>query len=855
MPIQQTQKTAAFAVIPSSHLDLYWLGSYKTCLERGAEVIREFIERCLAESQETFFLETVVFAQYFLEKYPQYRDDFLRLVQEGRLEVSAVYIDRHETLTPAESLIRNIQIGKRWCQTELGMDNRLATHPDLPSLVPQIAQIYSQLGLDYYVTSRKLYQDGQVWRLRSPDGSRLLFLNWPRHYVLPLLSESDAPPEILRRLWIPPLDIESTLRGFPLGVVPLAGSAGDLAGPESFAERYGKSLEEYVQSFRRDHPEYQFRYSIPTKVLSPYLDFPDLPELSGEVPSVWGVTAATDAKFFLCSRLVETHLLTAETLVAFAQFLGLNWRPASADAWQGTFDEQAFFARKDPIPTGKELGELWRMQIFTQDHNAGGQEGALSAFQRRAIQKRLLQYTRQVIDQTLTSMSERLSNQGDCLMIFNPHGRAWSGVLTASLPAAHWQPGSQVVDANGSLLPIQVAQAKDGLVQVALELHALPPVGYQVFGLKQGEVPTVANPLRFHQEPDALHLESDDLQVTIDLQTGSLVRIHDKQRDQDWGGVQVGQLYAIPEAGNDVNLRIPPDAPPSVATVSGVELLDSGPLFAQVLASKQLRKCTVEQIVTLWKRSPRLDLQVHIYWWGEHRQQVRLVLPGSARADLAYGSPFYGTGWEDTIPGAGPYNSDEITLEDQLSYREIHNWLHLRGRNGGLAIVTHHPAFHHGPQGLEAVLLRTPPSCGDGRLFFENSGEQVFQFSLLPCQEDWRAANLPQMADHLLRPPIMQKMHAGGGGSLPDSFSLFEVIGNWAALSSLYPGQAPGEVVARLWDTTGNGGTALLSGPLAERKVFSADLMEQIGKPLRGNPGAWNLPIPGWGIRTVIIKP
>jgi len=57
------------AYIPSSHLDLYWLGNYKTCLERGAQLIHSYLDRCLATPDETFLLETVVFADYFLFKY------------------------------------------------------------------------------------------------------------------------------------------------------------------------------------------------------------------------------------------------------------------------------------------------------------------------------------------------------------------------------------------------------------------------------------------------------------------------------------------------------------------------------------------------------------------------------------------------------------------------------------------------------------------------------------------------------------------------------------------------------------------------------------------------------------------
>ena len=145
-----------FAYLPSSHLDLFWLGNYKTCLERGAEIIRQYVERCMAASDETFLVDTVVFAEYFLQRHPELRSAFLQLVREGRFEIGSAYVDRWETLILGESLIRNVQLGKQWCRQVLNIENPVATHPDLPSMTPQIAQIYAQAGLRYYVTSRKV---------------------------------------------------------------------------------------------------------------------------------------------------------------------------------------------------------------------------------------------------------------------------------------------------------------------------------------------------------------------------------------------------------------------------------------------------------------------------------------------------------------------------------------------------------------------------------------------------------------------------------------------------------------------------------------------------------------------------
>jgi hypothetical protein len=184
---------------------------------------------------------------------------------------------------------------------------------------------------------------------------------------------------------------------------------------------FGRNLEDYLQMFREKYPQFDFTYSTAARVLSAYEEYADLPCLSGEIPSVWGVAADEEATFFQRDRQIESQLLTAETLAAVAEHLHLSWRPATADQWQGTFYEAAFFARKDPIQPGAELDTLWQMHIFTQDHNGGGQEGALSTFQKRVIQQRCLGYTQALIDQTLDEIGQRLAlDSAHCLLGLQP---------------------------------------------------------------------------------------------------------------------------------------------------------------------------------------------------------------------------------------------------------------------------------------------------------------------------------------------------------------------------------------------------------------------------------------------------
>ena len=374
-------------------------------------------------------------------------------------------------------------------------------------------------------------------------------LNWPRHYVFALISEQDASEESRKRIWVPPLDLPETLKGFPLGTVAISGSAGDLAGRETFEERYGQNLEDYVQAFRTRYPEYRFGYTIPSKVLAPYENETNLPEHTGQIPSVWGVACDEDVTFFQRDREIENRLLSAETMAAAAQAMGLTWQPENITNWQGTFYEQAFFARKDPIPADRALTELWRMHVFTQDHNGGGQEGALSSFQKRVIQGRLLEYTAEIHSSVLDKIAARLQQQTDRLLVFNALGQPWQGPLAL---AGQWSPETQILDGSGSPLAAQLDLQADGQTSLYVDLPPIPPVGYQTFTITQraGETdaPRAAQ-VSISREPHVLKLESAHLLVEINLKTGAAARIIDKVRGQDWGGDQVGQLYALREIG------------------------------------------------------------------------------------------------------------------------------------------------------------------------------------------------------------------------------------------------------------------------------------------------------------------
>jgi alpha-mannosidase len=150
-------------------------------------------------------------------------------------------------------------------------------------------------------------------------------------------------------------------------------------------------------------------------------------------------------------------------------------------------------------------------------------------------------------------------------------------------------------------------------------------------------------------------------------------------------------------------------------------------------------------------------------------------------------------------------------------------------------------------------LLRTSPSCGDGRLFWENAGEQNFNFVLAMGPADWQAGSTPRRAETFLRPPVARWFSStGNGAGLPATDSFFHVSGR-AVLSCLYPAKQPGQIAARLWNPSSQPAELRLSGILVEGQAQKADLLESPYGSLNGANGDWTIDLPAWGIQTILL--
>ena len=337
-----------------SHLDLFWMGTSYECLEKGAEIIMKALELCREYEEYCFYIETTVFADYFLMKYPEQRDCFLQLVNEQRIEISGVYVDRVEHSHEGESLIRHALYGIKWLKENIKITPRSVFHPDLPGLSPQVPQIYAKSGIYFYLQARGAFRDGAVRTWKSSDGSSVIYCNMPYGY-------GEKSEDNVRQ------SLENS-EGFPLGKILMRGGYSDLQMPSS-------RIIELINVCREKFKDVNFFISSPTPALEPYRGM-ELPVISGEMPFGWGAASTIRVKLFDMSAQLENLLLTSEKVSAIAEMT------CGEVKWEGKAPRDI---NDNDIPDGKELTEAWRFELFTQDHNYAGRHGAQSEFDKTRL--------------------------------------------------------------------------------------------------------------------------------------------------------------------------------------------------------------------------------------------------------------------------------------------------------------------------------------------------------------------------------------------------------------------------------------------------------------------------------------
>jgi alpha-mannosidase len=125
--------------------------------------------------------QTVV-AEDYLEVCPERRDELQGYVQSGRVTLGPWYVLPDEFIPSAESLVRNLLLGRRQMRALGAPPARVGYLPDTFGHPAQLPQILAGFDLDSMVIFRGVQIDTSEFLWEAPDGTRLLTIYLPGGY-------------------------------------------------------------------------------------------------------------------------------------------------------------------------------------------------------------------------------------------------------------------------------------------------------------------------------------------------------------------------------------------------------------------------------------------------------------------------------------------------------------------------------------------------------------------------------------------------------------------------------------------------------------------------------------------------
>ncbi|MDX2110541.1 MAG: hypothetical protein SFY80_09910 [Verrucomicrobiota bacterium] len=176
----------AVHVIAHTHWDRSWYWPFERFRIKLVECVKAVVRELKAHPDYSFnFDGQILMLEDYLHVCPEDREYLQQCARDGRIKIGPMYCLSDVYCTGGEALIRNIQIGKLWCEQFGGGYSRVLHMPDTFGITPAMPMIAAGLGMKAFVFMRGVA--GEVPGLTDmnklqgivpqiPEGTR--FFNW-----------------------------------------------------------------------------------------------------------------------------------------------------------------------------------------------------------------------------------------------------------------------------------------------------------------------------------------------------------------------------------------------------------------------------------------------------------------------------------------------------------------------------------------------------------------------------------------------------------------------------------------------------------------------------------------------------
>ncbi len=851
-----------YHLVINTHWDREWRWSFLATRRRLCAALDLLIETMEKNPAFTSFLADSQAAMLddYLDARPENRERVCRMVRDGRLCVGPWYTLPALFMISGEAIVRNLLLGHQIAD-RLGGVMKCAYNVFSWGQISQLPQIYKQFGMDTILFYRGIDQSGLdrlEYHWEAPDGSRMLGITFGESHRLNFWVNVYKP---YRRGDHKAMYDRSGQRGYLLHhsgcdtatVNHSVVDQGNAASLDRALEGLNELLAELKPKVSTSHLLLLQGFDLE----NPDPIIPDLVEALNEKLEDGQIRISTISEYV---ERVRDDLEAQDQLSALQSFkgemlaverVGMGFGPLFAGVYSSRMNIKAANHRSqvgleawaEPAASWalmcgtayprSLLQDAWKRLCQNQQHDGIGgchvDRVTLSVLERyRTVDDISEDVTQSALEFIVGEIDySHLSENEIGLTVFNPLSVPYTGAFESYIhipqeaaPAGQYgyrRPGSLTVyDHAGQPVEAQVLACEDQQVsallkfgnvdkfnairfKVALDVQAVPPMGYQCYIVR-----CRPQEYRFVESlvSDVNTLENEFLRVVI--QGDGSLDLHDKRTGQDYTGLHVfedggeegGPLMHVPPAGDKVyttsgltadvaricegpvqgSFLIERDWQLPDGVTSDLRIhIPNGPRFIEHSATRRSLHHTVLRIrseVRLQVGVPFLEVRTTVdNRIRDHRLRVRFsthVQTDIHQAD----SPFDLVSRPIAVPDSRDWYEAALYTWPTQSLVNLSD-----GKQRGLAVLhaglSEYEVTQDPSHTIAMTLLRCFGTAGGGADTYspqplaQLQGEHEFRYALYPHDGSADAAELLQQAKRFYTPLRAVQCTAHGGGMLP----------------------------------------------------------------------------------------
>lgn len=803
-PVRDFAKRFTLYFDANAHIDASWLWRDKETIEVCKNTFSSVFNMMTARPEFTYTQSAAAYYDWMEKLYPDVFKGIQQRVKEGRWEiVGGMWVEPDCNLPSGESWMRHLLYSKRYFRTKFDVDVKIGWNPDSFGYTWGMPMFYNNAGIDAFITQKIGWNETNVFPHRvfwwqSPDSSRVLSY-FPFDYV----NTIDDPLRLVD--WLRQFEANT---GF-MKMMVLFG-VGDHGG--------GPSIEMLDRIKRLDSLDVYPALEYGTTAT--YLDWMKTQDLSA-VP-VWNDelyleyhqgTYTTQANMKAWNRKSEVLLTNAEKFSSIASMYGKKYQSA-------------------------DLEEAWRNVLFNQFHDilpgSGIRENYIDATEKYVQAEAVGDYElKKSLEQIATNINTSRMKDGNPIVVFNPLPWERTDMVAVEVPARS-RGGYSVWNDQGKPVLSQVTPIDKYRWSITFLVSNISALGYKVFSLR--DHPVRMNEL--HAVPEVRHIENSFYRVTVDSLSGCVQSIVDKRNGRELVkncGNDLQILEDKPSAWDAWNIGLTGTRYPS--RMRKIEYLEGG-VQEIVRITKEYLKPGVKkdfptedfptsfftQDIILYADSSidRIDFKTDADWW-EEKTMLKVAFPLNiydtvATFEIPYGTIQRSTQWRSS------WDSAKVEVPAQ-------RWADLSQDDYGVSLLNRSKYGYDVKGNVMRLSLLRSPKWPDPTA---DRGKHSMEYALYPHKGRLDKA-LVTRKGYEYNNPLIAVATGRHKGKLPLQHSFVQLQPANLILTTIKKAEDSAAWILQWYDAAGEDADAVLTLPIAPKKIFLSNALEEDGGPVQFN--------------------